>query len=164
MSTQTAFDKFFTTAGSSSLTDDWATPKSFFEALTTEFNLVLDVAAAEKNHKCADWYGLDHPDESRRDGLAQDWAAEAQRLGGAVFMNPPYGKTIGLWTAKAREAADAGATVVCLVPARTDTRWFHNSCLGSELRFVRGRLKFNDGPKGAPFPSLLVVMRPNDKR
>jgi len=146
----------------SSATDDWPTPRYLFDALDAEFGFVLDVCASRRNRKAASWYGLDHPVRSRRDGLAGDWAADAARAGGAVWMNPPYGRGIGAWMAKARTAAESGATVVCLVPARTDTAWFHDSVLaaGAEVRYLRGRVKFGDAAHGAPFASLVVVFRP----
>jgi phage N-6-adenine-methyltransferase len=146
-------------AAFSSASDNWPTPKAFYDKLDKEFGFVLDVAASSANHRAPAWYGLDHADLSRRDGLAQDWAAEAALLGGAVWMNPPYGRAIINWVAKADASAQAGATVVCLVPSRTDTRWFHDHCAQYELRFVKGRLKFGDAKNSAPFPSLLVVMR-----
>jgi phage N-6-adenine-methyltransferase len=144
----------------SSATDDWSTPRDFYNKLDTEFGFVLYVASSSTNHLTPAWYWLDHQDPARRDGLAQAWAAEAAQLGGAVWMNPPYGKTIREWVAKANAEATAGATVVCLVPSRTDTRWFHESCAHHELRFVKGRLRFGGATNSAPFPSLVVVMRP----
>jgi hypothetical protein len=75
-------------------------------------------------------------------------------------MNPPYGAQIGRWIEKAYQAAQDGATVVCLVPARTDTRWFHDFCSKGEVRFIAGRLRFGDGKSSAPFPSAIVVFRP----
>lgn len=75
-------------------------------------------------------------------------------------MNPPYGRTIGKWVRKAWEASREGATVVCLLPARTDTAWWHDYCMRGEVRFIRGRLKFGDSKSGAPFPSAVVVFRP----
>lgn len=144
----------------SSASDDWPTPQEFFDALDAEFGFALDVCADSMNRKADAYYGLDHPDQTRRDGLATDWAAE---LGGrSAWMNPPYGKEISAWMAKAAEAAQAGATIVCLVPARCDTRWFHDHVLahGAEVRFVRGRLKFGTATNSAPFASLVVIYRP----
>lgn len=150
-------------AGQSSATDDWATPRAFYDLLDAEFGFGLDVCASTGNHKAPAWYGLDHPDPSRRNGLEHDWAAEAARLGGVpCWMNPPYGRSIGDWMRKAAAAAAAGATVVCLVPARTDTAWMWDTCFtpGHEVRFVRGRLKFGTATTAAPFPSAVVIMRP----
>src|SRR5687768_9890212 len=116
----------------SSKSDNWPTPQEFFDTLDDEFGFVLDPCASSSNRKTAAYYSLEHPDPARRDGLAGDWAAEAQRLGGAVWMNPPYGRgVIGNWMAKAAATAAAGATVVCLVPSRTGTRWFHDHVIAN---------------------------------
>ena len=85
------------------------------------------------------------------DGLKQEWV-------GVCWCNPPYGRGIGKWMKK---AAEASAIVVCLVPARTDTKWFHEWVLNrAEIRFIRGRLHFNGSKNSAPFPSMLVIYRP----
>jgi len=75
-------------------------------------------------------------------------------------MNPPYGRTIGQWMRKAHIASRQGATVVCLVPSRTDTRWWHDYAMKGEIRFIKGRLKFGDAKANAPFPNALVIFRP----
>lgn len=148
-------------AAFSSASDDWPTPQDFFDTLNQEFGFVLDVCASRKNRKATRYYGLDHPTPARRDGLTADWAADARAAGGAVWMNPPYGRGItGQWMAKAAAEVAKGATVVALVPARTDTAWFHDHALEHEVRFVKGRLKFGAGTNSAPFPSAVVVMRP----
>src|SRR5437016_2549507 len=95
-----------------STTSEWATPQAFFDRLHAEFGFTLDVAAQEGNAKCPRYF------TPQDDGLAQPWE-------GVCWMNPPYGKHIDQWVAKAYESAQAGALVVCLVPARTDTRWWH---------------------------------------
>ena len=148
----------------SSATSEWPTPTDFFAALDAEFGFVLDVCASTTNHKASAFYALDHPDESRRDGLGADWAAETTRLGGAAWMNPPYGRPIGAWMAKAAAAAQAGATVVTLVPVRADTAWWHEHVLvtGAEVRYVRGRLTFGDAVNTAAFASAVVIYRPTD--
>ncbi len=143
----------------SSATDDWSTPRDFYKKLATEFNFVFDAAASSTNHLTPSWCGLDHQDPARQDGLVFGWAAEAALLRGDVWMNPPYGRTISDWMRKADEESQLGATVVCLVPSRTDTRWFHEHCAHHELRFIKGRLKFGNATNSAPFPSLVVVMR-----
>jgi hypothetical protein len=79
-------------------------------------------------------------------------------------MNPPYGREIRHWMRKAFESARAGATVVCLIPARTDTDWWHRYAIRGEIRFLKGRLKFGDAPQAAPFPSAVVVFRPEALR
>jgi len=75
-------------------------------------------------------------------------------------MNPPYGREIRQWVKKAYESALGGATVVCLLPARTDTSWWHDYCMKGEIRFIRGRLKFGDARENAPFPSAVVIFKP----
>lgn len=140
----------------SSLDDTWTTPRDFFAKVNEEFGFVLDAAALQSSTLCERWYGPDHPDETRRDAFDHNWANDS--LQGGVWLNPPYGKTIRQWMAKAKsEALDNGALVVALVPARTDTRWFHESCMGFEIRLIKGRLKFGAGD-AAPFPSALIVM------
>lgn len=130
----------------SSATDLHATPQEFFNKLNDEFNFTVDVCATPENAKCKSFY------TKQDDGLSQNWS-------GNVWMNPPYGREIGLWMAKASEAAKAGATVVCLVPARTDTAWWHEHVIKHEVRFIKGRLKFGGAKNSAPFPSAVVVMR-----
>lgn len=97
----------------SSKTDLWATPQSFFDDLDSEFGFELDVCALPSNAKCERYF------TPADDGLSQTWS-------GVCWMNPPYGKEIGLWMRKAYLSSRQGATVVCLVPARTDTRWWHD--------------------------------------
>jgi phage N-6-adenine-methyltransferase len=128
----------------SSATDNWATPQAFFDKLNAEFNFDLDVCADEVNAKCNRFF------TKEQDGLAQSWQ-------GIVWMNPPYGREIGRWMSKAVESWKAGATVVCLVPARTDTAWWHDFATQGEIRFIRGRLKFGDSKTAAPFPSAVIV-------
>ena len=133
----------------SSKTDQWATPQDFFDNLNAEFDFTLDVAADSTNHKCANYYSKEV------DGLSQSWNVPA---GGGVFCNPPYGREIGLWVKKAYEESLNGQLIVMLLPARTDTKWFHDYILNkAEIRFVRGRLKFGDSNNSAPFPSMVVV-------
>ena len=95
--------------------------------------------------------------KKRRDAFSQDWHQDAGD--GAIWLNPPYGKTIKEWMKKADEESKKGATVVCLVPSRTDTAWFHDYCIHHEVRYIRGRLKFGNAKNAAPFPSALIVMR-----
>lgn len=128
----------------SSETDDWGTPQDLFDVLDAEFHFTLDVCASAKNAKCKRYF-------SRRDnGLEQNWR-------GTCWMNPPYGDEIPAWIEKAQKSAEAGATVVCLVPARVDTAWWWDFCRYGEIRFLRGRLKFGGSPNAAPFPSAVVV-------
>lgn len=131
----------------SSATDLWATPQDFFDKLDAEFHFQVDVCATNDNTKCLSWF------TKELNGLAQPWR-------GVCWMNPPYGRTIGQWMRKAYESSKTGATVVCLVPARTDTAWWHEFAMKGEIRFIRGRLKFGGHNNTAPFPCAVVVFRP----
>jgi len=131
----------------SSKTDLWATPQSFFDDLDSEFGFELDVCALPSNAKCERYF------TPADDGLSQTWS-------GVCWMNPPYGKEIGLWMRKAYLSSRQGATVVCLVPARTDTRWWHDYAMRGQIRFIKGRLKFGDAKANAPFPSAVVIFQP----
>ena len=141
----------------SSATDQWATPQDFFDKLNEEFHFTLDVAADESNHKCEKYY------DKMADSLAQPWThthTHTHTSQETVWCNPPYGREIGKWVEKAYNESLKGATVVMLLPARTDTKWFHDYIYGkAEIRFVRGRLKFGDSKNSAPFPSMVVVFR-----
>jgi len=131
----------------SSKTDLWSTPQDFFDALDAEFHFNTDVCATADNAKCKVFYS---PED---DGLNIAWH-------GTCFMNPPYGRTIGAWMEKAYvESRFYGHTVVCLVPARTDTAWWHDYAMKGEIRFIRGRLKFGGSKNSAPFPSAVVIFR-----
>jgi phage N-6-adenine-methyltransferase len=133
-----------------SQTDNWATPKDLWNQLNEVHRFDVDAAASQSNHLCAKWYGLDHEDESRRDGLAVQWD------GDSVWINPPYGRVIKDWTQAALDHYRQGANVVMLLPARTDTRWFHDHCKQGNIEFIKGRLKFGGSTTPAPFPSMLV--------
>lgn len=127
----------------------WSTPKEIFRPLNDEFGFDVDVCAEPWNAKCAKYFS---PDE---DGLAQEWP-------GTAWMNPPYGNEIDKWIRKAYAESKKGSTVVCLVPARTETGWWHDCCLNGEIRFVRGRIHFTDpmGRSGRPrFGSAIVIFR-----
>lgn len=132
----------------SSKSDEWATPQSFFEELNEEFHFTLDPCANSENHKCDKWFNKE------QNGLSADWG------GDVVFCNPPYSE-IEKWVAKAfYESRKDNTVVVLLIPARTDTKYFHNYILHrSEIRFVKGRLKFGNQKNAAPFPSMVVVFR-----
>lgn len=135
---------------------DWCTPQAFFDDLNREFHFVLDAAATPENAKCTQYF------TPETDGLSRSWD-----VGGSVFCNPPYGRQLGKWVEKAyreHRSCQRGGTIVLLIPARTDTSYFHDYILGkAEIRFLRGRLKFEDehGNAGdaAPFPSMVVVYR-----
>ena len=136
----------------SSASDEWPTPRWLFEALDHEFHFTLDPCATPQNAKCRRFF------TRNEDGLRQDWGHES------VFMNPPFGRVIGLWMGKAYQAAQAGALVVCLIPARTDTVWWHRYAMRGEVRLWQGRLRFEGARHGAPFPSAIVVFRPAGHR
>ena len=133
----------------SSKTDQWATPQDFFDKLNEEFHFTLDPCADELNHKCDTYFTVDD------DGLKQDWS------GNTVFCNPPYGLAIKDWVKKCSdESKKENTIVVMLIPARTDTKYFHEYIYNkSEIRFIKGRLKFGDSKNAAPFPSMVVVFR-----
>lgn len=129
-----------------SASDEWPTPRTFFNQLAEEFGpFDLDPCATPENAKCRRFF------TRHEDGLSKSWAPAR------VYMNPPYGRAIGLWMRKAWEESQRGAFVVCLVPARTDTAWWHDYAAKGQVRFLRGRLKFDGGTSCAPFPSAVVV-------
>jgi phage N-6-adenine-methyltransferase len=132
----------------SSATDQWATPIEFFNEWNAIFGFTLDVCADADNAKCARFF------DREADGLKQDWSLDV------CWMNPPYGRTIGRWVRKAYEESLRGAAVMCLLPSRTDTKWFHDYCMKGEVTFLRGRLKFGDAKNSAPFPSIFVYFPP----
>ena len=130
----------------SSKTDMWETPQAFFDKLNAEFHFTLDACAIPSNAKCTHFF------TPEQDGLKQTW-------GGKIWCNPPYGRGIGAWVQKAYQSAQDGALVVMLLPARTDTKWFHDYIYGqAEIRFIKGRLKFGNSRNSAPFPSMVVIM------
>lgn len=130
----------------SSASDDWSTPADYFERLGRLFHFTLDACASADNAKCPRFF------DAAADGLAQPWETP-----GAVWVNPPYGRTIGRWVRKAYEESRRGTPVVCLLPARTDTAWWQDYCTKGLVHFVRGRLRFGGSANSAPFPSAIVI-------
>jgi len=129
-------------------TDLWSTPQEFFDKLNEEFAFELDVCADDSNHKVNKYF------TKETNGLEQDWHPHI------CWMNPPYGREIKHWVKKAYEESLKGAVVVCLLPARTDTSWWHDYVMKSnDIRFIRGRLKFGNSQNSAPFPSAVVVFK-----
>jgi phage N-6-adenine-methyltransferase len=124
----------------------WSTPQEFFDELDVKYKFTLDVCALSENAKCEAFF------TPEIDGLQQEWT-------GTCWMNPPYGREISKWVRKAHFEANTGrCKVVALLPARTDTKWFHELILGKyEIEFIKGRLRFSDSKNSAPFPSMLVV-------
>ena len=136
----------------SSKSNEWATPQAVFDELNKEFNFTLDPAATSENAKCQRFF------TKEQDGLKQDWSGET------VFCNPPYGREIGKWVEKCyNEHIKHNITVVMLIPARTDTTYFHEYIYNlAEIRFIKGRIKFiQNGKEGdaAPFPSMIVIYK-----
>jgi site-specific DNA-methyltransferase (adenine-specific) len=144
--------------------DEWATPRDLYAALDAEFHFTLDAAATVENATSPTFLTRE------RNALLLRWSLMSSHRPGrpVIWLNPPYSK-VRLFMAKATEEAARGCTVVCLVPSRTDTRWFHTHVWDAvslrpqphvEIRFLRGRLKFGDGRGSAPFPSMIVIFRP----
>jgi site-specific DNA-methyltransferase (adenine-specific) len=131
--------------------DDWGTPNWVYDSLDAEFDITLDVCADSTNAKCAHFFSREV------DGLSQDWGQNR------CWMNPPYSK-LRPWLEKAYLSSLAGATVVCLIPARTDTRAWHLFCSQAyEIRLIKGRIRFVGATNSAPFPSAIVVFKPRKR-
>lgn len=130
---------------------DWETPLELFETLNNEFNFTLDAAASIENKKCDKFF------DKETNGLIQNWTNET------VWLNPPYGDSgykLSDWIKKAVMEMANGATTVLLIPARTNTNWFHDYCLKyGEVRFIRGRPKFVNAKYGLPQPLCFVIFR-----
>lgn len=127
-------------------TSVWETPRALFDELNAEYHFTLDPCATPENAKCENYF------TEQDDGLSKNWGGQS------VFCNPPYGLELRKWVKKAwEEAQKPGTTVVLLIPARTDTGWFHDYCLRGKVRFLRGRLKFGGAKNNAPFPSMVVT-------
>ncbi len=142
---------------------EWETPQEFYEELNKEFGFTLDVCALPKNTKHRAFLSPEG-----NGSLNTSWANVGIAHTGKpniCWMNPPYGRKIGEWVERAYVESLKGATVVCLLPARTDTKWWHNYCMKGEIRFIKGRIKFidpdnrNSKPQPAPFPSAIVVFK-----
>jgi len=131
----------------SSKSPEWETPLSFYNKLDERWNFTLDPCCTNETAKCATFF------TEKDNGLEMDWK------GHRVFMNPPYGRSVRMWVEKAyNEGLKHDTVVVCLLPARTDTRWFHDYCMKAQsIKFIKGRLKFGEATASAPFPSMLVV-------
>lgn len=129
----------------SSKSEDWETPQDLFDKLNEVFYFTLDVCASAKNAKCKKYF------TKEQDGLAQNWGMNT------VWCNPPYGRQIGEWVEK---CACYPRCSVMLLPARTDTKWFHEWIYKNDdayVYFLKGRLRFGDAKNSAPFPSMIVV-------
>jgi len=135
----------------SSKSNEWGTPPKLFQWLDNKFGFDLDAAATKENAKCRKFYTIED------DALKQDWIKGSDY--GNVFLNPPYGNDLGKFIKKAYEESQKDCSVVCLIPARTDTKYFHDYCTKGCIYFIKGRLKFINGScsASAPFPSAIVV-------
>ena len=132
-----------------SQSEEWETPQYVFRALDSEFHFEVDVCATSQNAKCKTFFDV------TVDGLKQEWSPFR------CWMNPPYGSKISNWVRKAYQESQSGALVVCLLPARTDTKWWHHSAMkAGEIRFIEGRISFGQGKQSAPFPSCVVIFYP----
>ena len=134
----------------SSKNEKFSTPQYIFNTLNREFNFTLDPCCEFYTRKVMDNYYT-----AETNGLDKSWEGET------VFMNPPYGRQdTGIWIKKAyEESLKPNTTVVALIPSRTDTKFWHDYCMNSsEIRFIKGRLKFGDSKYAAPFPSCVVIM------
>lgn len=128
----------------SSERQDWATPDELWERLNGIYAFDLDAAASRENTRCKTYF------DASTDGLAQSWASHR------VWCNPPYGRAIGHWTRKAAAEAEHATFIVMLVPARTDTKWWHDAIATARVEYIRGRLRFKGATASAPFPSALL--------
>ena len=137
----------------SSKTNEWYTPQYLYEYLNKIYDFNLDPCCTEQNRKCEQYFTIED------DGLTKSWG------GNNVFVNPPYGREIGKWVEKSLNESKLGATVVMLIPARTDTNYWHNFIFGkaSKIIFVKNRIKFGGSESGAPFPSAIVVFKNDGK-
>lgn len=136
----------------SSASIEWETPQALFDELNDEFHFTLDPCSTHENAKCAKHY------TKAEDGLKQDWTGET------VWCNPPYGREISKWIRKCYDHFTMGGTAVMLIPARTDTKAFHSYIYNiAEIRFIKGRLRFNNSSNNAPFPSMIVIYQPDNE-
>ncbi len=135
----------------SSKREDWTTSQDIFNKLDSVFIFDIDVCAIKENSECDSYFCSD--DEA----FGRAWL-------GVCWMKPPHGAGINKWIKKAYESTKQhGATVVCLLPARTDTCWWNDYCKKGEVYFIKEQVKFGDAEKSAPFPAAVVVFRPNVK-
>jgi phage N-6-adenine-methyltransferase len=139
-------------------TNEWATPQILFDKLNEEFNFDLDVSATPSNAKCARYFTI------KQNGLKQSWNNHTKTK--AVFCNPPFQNQTAKWLQKAFAESKKGCTVVVLIPFRSDTKYIHEFVLNkaTEIRLIKGRLKYNDGDGSAPFPSSIIIFRPNEHK
>jgi site-specific DNA-methyltransferase (adenine-specific) len=133
---------------------EYSTPWEIFHPLQAEFTICFDICANKENSKCTNYYTKED------DCLTKDW----NQLGGNIWMNPPWGREMQKFVRKAREESYKGKTIVCLLPVRSNTKWWHETIIDTkaEVRFLRGEIKFNGLPRGLWLPCAIVIFRPND--
>ena len=138
-----------------SRSEEWETPQAIYDLLDKEFHFQLDPCATDENAKCDSYY------TEEEDGLKQDWYKY-----GSVFINPPYGKKTKDWVEKAYKESQKGCTVVMLIFIRSDTKWWHEWVIDKvdEIRMIQGRLTFGGAKNSSPWPSILLVYRPDSHR
>ena len=132
----------------SSISVEWRTPQWIFDYYNDMYYFDIDLCATYANRMCDQYFSIED------DALTKTWR-------GKCWLNPPYGRSISKWVKKAYESSKKGALIVCLLPARTDTIWFHEYCIKGEIDFIKGRLRFNNSDSNAPFPSCVVTFRPD---
>lgn len=138
----------------SSKSNEWSTPNDLFYDLNKEFDFTLDPCSTDLNCKCKKHYTI------KSDGLKQDWSCDV------VFMNPPYGGNTGKWIKKAYQESLKGGVVVCLIVVSTDRSYWHEYIFpyASEIRWIRGRLKFGHSKSTAPFASGIIIFSNKKKQ
>jgi phage N-6-adenine-methyltransferase len=137
----------------SSKSNEWETPQALFNELDSEFHFTLDPCATPENAKCVKFH------TAKENGLKQDWGGEV------VFMNPPYGGHTGQWLRKAWHESQRGVITVCLIVSSTDRSYWHDYIFpyATEIRWLRGRIRFGEAESTAPFASAIVIFAPNKK-
>jgi len=129
---------------------NYETPDNIFNPLNEKYHFTLDVAADNENHKCDNYYSQED------DGLNKDWGINI------CWMNPPFGRGLKKWVAKAHSESLKGATVVCLIPVRTNTNWWHDYCLQADVEFIKGEVTFKGYDRGLWMPFAIVVFSPKE--
>ena len=150
----------------SSASDEWETPQDLFDQIQKEFDLQIDLAATDANKKLWNSYLVDEGE----DALTMDWHLEREIGITRGWCNPPYSRGLcARFIAKAADERRKGFLTVMLLPARTDTKAFHENIYnakrwrprpGISIRLLPGRLKFSNSKNAAPFPSMIVVFKP----
>ena len=134
-------------------TSYWSTPQYLFDELNKKFNFTIDVCADTTNKKVKKYFDI------KSNGLVQSWQNNI------CWCNPPYGREISTWIKKAKDECSSDCVIVMLLPARVDTKWFHEYIYTNDdckISFIKGRLKFSGSKNSAQFPSMIVVFKKSD--